>query len=111
MATNYLSLRLNDRLKEDFYAFCKKKRIPVGMLIKLLAKEIIEKGEPPFSVMADKNYPDDNLIVISIRIDPQTKENFSAACDKFGLPMSVIIRAFMDYCITNNSIPFEIGVK
>lgn len=111
MATNYLSLRLNDKLKEDFYAFCKKKGIPVGTLIKLLAREIIENGKPPFSVMADKNYPDDNLIVISIRMDPQTKENFSAACEKFGLPMSVIIRAFMDYCITNNRIPFEIGVK
>lgn len=107
--TDYLSLRLNKKLKEDFYAFCKKKGIPVGTLIKLLAKEVIQNGKAPFSVMGDRNYPDENLTVISIRMDPQTKENFSAACEEFGLPMSIVIRAFMDYCITNNSIPFEIG--
>ena len=107
--SEYLSVRLNKGLKKDFYAFCKKKGISVGTVIKLLAKFIVENGKPPFSVMADRSYPDDNTIVIAIRMGAQAKEKFSAACEDFGVPMSIIVRGFMDYCVTNNSIPFDIG--
>lgn len=104
--TDYFSLRLNKQLKEDFYKFCKNKGFTAGKAIKLFAIQFSKNGTLPFSLDADRSYTDDNLVRISIHMDANTREHFSTSCDEYGIPMSVIVRGFMDYCITNNCFPY-----
>lgn len=107
--TDYFSLRVNSKLKEDFYAYCKSKGFTAGKAIKLLARQFAKSGKIPFSLDRNRNYPDDNLIRISIHMDAETRQHFAAACEEYGLPMSIVVRGFMDYCVTNDCFPYETG--
>lgn len=109
--TDYFSLRVNSKLKEDFYAYCKSKGFTAGKAIKLLARQFAKSGKIPFSLDGNRNYPDDNLIRISIHMDAETRQPFAAACEEYGLPMSIVVRGFMDYCVTNDCFPYETGTK
>jgi len=106
--TNMLSLRINKQLKEDFYSFCKRKGFTAGKAVTLLAKQFSKSGEIPFSLDVDGNrrYSDGNFIRVSIFLEAATREQFAAACEEYGLPMSIVVRSYMDYCVTNDSFPY-----
>lgn len=102
-----VSLRVNPQLKEDFYKFCKSRGFAIGKAIKLFARQFSKSGKLPFSLSTQRSYSDDNIMRICIRITAEAKQEFSEACEKYGLPMSMIIRGFMDYCVTNDCFPYE----
>lgn len=104
--TDYFSLRVNPELKEDFYKYCKSKGFTAGKAIKLFAKQFSKSGKIPFSLDGNRSYTDDNLIRISIHMDAETRQRFCASCYEYGIPMSIVVRGFMDYCVTNNRFPY-----
>ena len=105
--TDYFSLRVNPNLKEDFYGYCKRKGFTAGKAIKLLARQFAKTGKIPFSLDGNRNYPDENLTRVSIHMDAETRKNFAAACEEYGVPMSIVVRGFMDYCVTNDCFPYS----
>ena len=105
--TDYFSLRINPKLKEDFYKFCKDKGFTAGRAVKLFAKQFVKSGKIPFSLDGNRTYTDNNVARLSIHMDAETRKEFAAACEEYGLPMSIVVRGFMDYCVTNNSFPYE----
>lgn len=109
--TDYFSLRVNPKLKEDFYDFCKSKGFTAGKAIKLLARQFAKSGKLPFSLDGNRNYADENLTRVSIHMDAETRQHFAAACDDYGLPMSIVVRGFMDYCVTHDCFPYEADSK
>lgn len=108
---DYFSLRVNPQLKEDFYNFCKSKGFTAGKAVKLLAKQFAKSGTLPFSLGSDRAYVEENSARISIHMDDETRRDFSNACEEYGLPMSIIVRGFMDYCVSNNSFPYDAEEK
>ena len=112
---DYFSLRVNAQLKEDFYTFCKSKGFTAGKAVKLLAKQFSKRGTLPFSLDSDRAYDEENLLRngtrISIHMDGETRRDFSNACEEYGLPMSIVVRGFMDYCVSNNCFPYDAEEK
>lgn len=106
-AADYLSLRVNAQLKDDFYNLCKREGTMAGRVIKLFAKQFSENCNMQFSPTGDRSYSDDDQIRISVFIEAENRQRFSAACEEYGLPMSSIVRSFMDDCVTNNRLPFN----
>lgn len=109
--TDYFSLRVNKLLKEDFYKHCKNKGFTAGKAVKLLAKQFSKNGTIPFSLDGNRKYADDDMIRISIHMDSETREHFAAACEEYGLPMSIVVRGFMDYCVSNDCFPYDAESK
>lgn len=109
--TDYFSLRVNPKLKDDFYKYVKSRGFTAGKAIKLFARQFAKNGKIPFSLDSSRSYPDDDLTRVSIHMDAETRQCFSEACEEYGLPMSIIIRGLMDYCVTNNSFPYEMESK
>lgn len=109
--TEFLSLRVNPELKGDFYNFCRRKGLTAGKAVNLLARQFARDGELPFPIDADRKYPDENLTPISLRMDGETRQLFAEACERFGLPMSTVVRGFMDFCTTTDRLPCKISNK
>ena len=105
--TDYFGLRINKELKEAFYEVCKSKGLTAGKAVKLFVREFSKSGKIPFSLVGNRTFPDDNLVRISIHMDADTRSAFSVACEEYGLPMSIVVRGFMDYCVQHNSFPFD----
>ncbi|BAL01862.1 hypothetical protein OBV_p-00070 (plasmid) [Oscillibacter valericigenes Sjm18-20] len=109
MAKNdYLSLRVNKELKETFYEFCRLKGFTAGKAMKLFARQFSKDDVIPFPLDVNRTYKDENFVRVSIHMDYDTRMEFFAACDKYGLPMSIIVRGFMDYCVTHDSFPYTL---
>jgi hypothetical protein len=106
--TDYFGLRINKELKESFYEVCKSKGLTAGKAIKLFAREFSKSEKMPFSLIADRTFTDNNLVRISIHMDALTRQKFSNVCEDYGLPMSVVVRGFMDYCVQKNDLPFDV---
>jgi len=109
--TDYFSLRVNAKLKEDFYNYCKGKGFTAGKALKLLARQFAKSGKIPFSLETNRNYPDDNFVRASIHMDAETRQHFADACEEYGLPMSIVVRGFMDYCVSHDAFPYVAGDK
>lgn len=105
MASNYLSLRMNKDLKDDFYGFCKSKGFTAGRALKYFSHQFVKAKKLPFSIDEETKYPEDNFVRCTIYLDHATKQAFSDACDEYGLPMSIVVRAYMNYCVVNNAFP------
>jgi len=105
--TDYFSLRINPQLKKDFDNYCKSKGFTAGKAIKLLAKQMSKSGIIPFSLDVSRSYPDENLIRTSIRMNAETRQHLATGCEECGVPMSIVIRSFMDYCVTHDYFPYD----
>ena len=108
---HYLSIRVNKDLKEDFNKFCKKKGFTIAKAIKLMSAQFSKNGILPFSLNDDWVYLDKNEIRVSLLTDEETKKEFLEACRKYGIPMSMIVRGFMEYCVKHNAFPYELEEK
>ena len=47
-------------------------------------------------------------IAFSVRMDSRLKEEFSAMCDAFGMPVSTAINLFAKAVVREQRVPFEI---
>lgn len=104
----YFALRVNPELKEQFYALCKSKGFTAGKAVKLFARQFAQSGRLPFSMDMDRSFPNDNSARVSIHMDEDTRQLFSEACKEYGgLSMSLVMRGFMDFCVTNNCFPYS----
>lgn len=107
--TNQFTVRVNPELKKDFFDCCKKKGLTGATAINFFVKRFIESGNLPFALDSDRGYAEDRTLRMAVRMDDETREKFSAACDRYGLPMSIVVRGYMDYCVTNNRFPYGLG--
>jgi len=111
MAVNneYLSVRIDPKLKKDFYDFCKKSGLSVSAAVNQLAVKSVEKGSIPFTVRAVdyevKRNGDTNRT--SIRMRAELRQGFSDVCNKTGIPMSTVVKMFMLQCVANGKFPFD----
>jgi len=48
-----------------------------------------------------------NYVVVSAKIDPQTKSQAMAMANELGMPLSVIIKAFLKQFIRTRSVSFS----
>lgn len=105
----YLSIRIEPQLKDDFYTFCKKSGISVSAAINQLAVKSVEKAAIPFVIkVVDYDIKrEGNLKRISIRMKLELRQGFSEVCSKNGIPMSTVIKMFMMQCVEKGMFPFS----
>lgn len=110
---NHVIVRLDEKLKKDFDAFCVDCEMTVGGAINLLVKNTIKQKRIPFQVKAKVTEVNSiheggekQNMRISVRIDKENREEFQAVCKEIGIPMSRIIKVFMMYCVKNGKFPF-----
>ena len=108
-ANEYLSVRIDPKLKSDFYNFCKKSGLSVSSAVNQLAVKSVEKGSIPFTVrVVDydmKRNGDTNRTSIRMRAD--LRQGFADVCNKTGIPMSTVVKMFMLQCVADGKFPFE----
>lgn len=106
----YLSVRIDPKLKADFYNFCEKSGISVSAAVNQLAVKSVEKGSIPFVVhVVDydlKKNGETNRT--SIRMRAELRQGFAEVCNKTGIPMSTVVKMFMLQCIDKGRFPFDV---
>jgi len=109
-SNDYLGMRLNEKLKNDFDVFCRGIGLKSSQVIKLFVVYCVERNEIPFnSSKFDTVEADDKYLRVSIRLSSELRQKFSDVCGKYGLPMSVFVRDFMQECVTKNKLPFDLN--
>ena len=102
-STDYLGLRVNKDLYEDFKIYCKKREISVAFALELLADECIKLKKLPFILdvnEANLKY-DGNEARKSVFLERSHREEFQSVCENnICLKMSNVVKAFMIYCVT-----------
>ena len=110
--TDYLGIRINSCLYEDFKEYCKEKDISVSFAITLLADECIKSKKVPFTIgcsnEANLKYSG-NESRKSILFEKNKREQFQNVCEeKICLKMSNVVKAFMIHCVINNpNLPYS----
>lgn len=108
----YMSIRLEKTLKENFEAFCESCGITVSGAISMLVKHTINEQKIPFRISATPEVMGiheggkKQIERISIRIDKEHREEFSKVCKHIGVPMGRIVKMFMANCLNNGKLPF-----
>ena len=108
--SEYLSLRVNKNLKDDFNAVCKKRGYTPSRAVRLFCINYIKDKKAPYPDMLNRirKYSDEDLERVGFRIVKAVRSDFQAICKENGEDkMSNVIRAFMDYCATNDCLPFK----
>ena len=105
----YLSVRIEPMLKNDFYEFCSKSGISVSAAVNQLALKSIEKGSIPFTVhVIDYDLKKSGETHrISIRMKTELRNGFSDVCTRTGIPMSTVVKIFMLQCVDKGRFPFD----
>ena len=104
MITEYFQIRVNKKLKEGFDALCKIKGLTPSAAIRLFAKNLVNSGKLSYDFDSDRNFNDTNDVRVSFRMESGMRESFAASSEKFGVPMSVLIRGYMDACVTSGQL-------
>ena len=104
MATEYLHIRVNKELKDSFTAVCKKKGVKSSIVIRLFAKNFNQTGKLNYDFNKDRKFNDLNDVRVSYRMESSMRESLSANSEKMGLTMSVVIRGYMDACVTSGKL-------
>ena len=105
MKKGHFPLRVNAKLRADFYAFCKNKGFSAGGAVKLFIKQLINSGEIPFSLREESRYDGERLDRMSVNMDEETRIAFIQTCGEIGVNRSDIIRRFMEYCVAHDAFP------
>lgn len=101
-----ISLRLSKELKKEFNIYCKERGLTVSTATKIFVKNFINSSFKYNQLIIDSKYHIlKNDTHINIYIDKQTKKDFYKYCHTYGLPISIVLRNFMNYCIMNNEFP------
>jgi addiction module RelB/DinJ family antitoxin len=100
VATEYFQIRVNEELKNKFDALCKKKGLKTSMAIRIFVKNFIKSGNLAYDFNSDRNFNESNSVRVSFRMESGMRELFAVSSEKIGLPMSVLIRGYMDACVT-----------
>ena len=102
-----MNIRINKNLKEEFYQCCKRKGFTASKVVKIFINQYVSTGKIPFELGKNKKHVDENLIRIDIAVDSNLALKFSQACEVYHhVNRSEMIRAFMDYCVASDSLPF-----
>lgn len=104
----YLSVRIDSKLKSDFYNFCQNSGISVSAAVNMLARKCIDIGSLPFIVnVVDYDTKQGGVSLrISIRMKKEIRDGFSTICDRIGVPMSTVVKMFMLQCVDKDCFPF-----
>lgn len=112
----YITIRLDEKLKKDFEAFCESCEMTISGAVKLFATKVVREGKIPFDVVmtgnTGKKSEDDALGMkttrINVRIDKALREEFAKVCEEqLGKSsMSRIVKMFMVNCINNGRVTF-----
>ena len=109
----YFPLKISPTQKEKFYNFCSDNGFDVGEVVRAFAAEFVSSHEKkdnklPFSIDGNNKYGDEAPLRISICVNSEIKEQFRTICKKnYGLPVSVVLRGFMEYCIVKGKFPYK----
>ena len=108
----YLSIRLNKNVKDEFETFCDSCGMTVSGAINLLVKKTIEERKIPFQI-STMNEPigayeggEPQTLRTSVRIDKRQREQFAEVCQSVGVPMSRLVKMFMLNCLNTGKVPF-----
>ena len=112
--SDYMSIRIDKVLKEDFYAFCKKCGMTVSGAVNYLIRRTIREEKLPFDVSVGKDDDvygmdeggDPQILRVSIRVDKEVRNEFAKICKNIGFPMGRIIKMFMKKCVNEGKFPF-----
>lgn len=106
----YLSVRIDPKLKSDFYKFCEKSGISVSAAVNQLAVKAVKEGNIPFEVhVVDYDTKKSGEASrTSIRMRADLRRGFADVCDKTGIPMSTVVKIFMLQCVSDKKFPFII---
>lgn len=103
----YLSIRVPEDLKQDFWAFCAKLNIKPTMAVNLLIGRCLMDGNLPYEIAEPERGASGDSVLVSFRVTPEKKERFSSFCnDVLCASMSMVIKCFMVQCVRQGKIPF-----
>lgn len=115
---NYVSVRMDEKLKKDFEAFCEDCEMTVSGAVNLLVNHTVKKKEIPFRIMSSVTdvrgaYEGGERqdVRLSVRIDKENREAFQSVCKEIGIPMGRIIKMFMTYCVKAGELPFLCAIE
>jgi antitoxin component of RelBE/YafQ-DinJ toxin-antitoxin module len=108
--TEYFSLRLSKELKEAFDKFCRKKGISASKAVNLYANRFIRDGASPYPFGQVDMDESTDYVIVGLRMLVEVRQAFAEVCNKYGMPMSIFVRGFMQECVTRGEFPFNIGV-
>lgn len=108
--SGYYSLWVNKNLKEDFNVICEARGSSTSRAVRTFMVQYIKNGgKLPYDDMMNRirKYSDEDKTKIGLRVSAELRNQFSAVCKANGdWLMSDVVRAFMDYCASNNCLPF-----
>lgn len=105
---DYLCIRIDRKLKDDFAEFCSKSGISMSAAVNQLVVASKKEGAIPFTVRVveyETNMPKE-LTRASIRVKPSLRQDFMGICDRIGIPMSTVVKMFMMQCLELGRFPF-----
>lgn len=111
-STDYLGIRLNKELYDDFKSYCKERNISITFAIELLVDECIINKKVPFALgeSSDHNLKyGDSLARKSLAMSRSKRDKFQKICEeKLCLSMASVIKAFMVYCVEHKpKLPYS----
>lgn len=108
----YMSIRLDETLKNTFEVFCKNCGMTLSGAVNMLVKQTIRENKIPFCITSAPEvlgfYEGGERQVgrASIRIDKESRTEFSKVCDNIDISMSRLVKMFMANCLNTGTMPF-----
>ena len=103
----FITLRIDEGLKNDFEKLCANMGTNLSSAITLLAGSCGRNNELPFNLEYNMNWKSSDKVQpsrISIRIEEDKKKRFSEFCEERGISMSMIIKMFMIQCLDQGKL-------
>lgn len=118
-----LTVACNAELRQSFKQFCKVRGLSVGHVLSMLAsfaskpenashvhRFIYVESEPAIyeSTIIDEKTNTKKRSMMSASLTDTARKALYDVCEEFQIPMSVLVRKFMIYCVQHNDVPFPI---
>ena len=109
MRNAQISVRLDEKLKNEFDVFCKQSNITVKYAVKTFIVKTIEGKKIPYKIdrFMKSNIENSDSVLksgkgrIGIEVSAETQNKFQEVCMESGYGMGMVIRIFMWYCAKN----------
>ena len=108
--TQYLTVRVPESIKDEFWSFCKGVGMKPSAAVNMLIAKCVRTNDIPFDVVspenADRIKADCSLKTVAFRVNPEVREQFADFCSSvMCVSMSTVIKTFMVQCIDRGELP------
>lgn len=121
-----LTIACSAELRQRFNTFCKVRGLSVGQVLSMFAVSIgnsqyedtihqflYEDTEQGIleSTVVDDGENGKKRVMISANLTDEARSALYDVCTELNIPLSILVRKFMLYCVKHNNVPFSITRK